>query len=117
MVINYDEAHEPGTHWVAVYATDPNHVYYLDSLGGVGVPNICDYLQRHFKTVTMMQKPLQAPGTRVCGQYAIVFIYLAATNFPIKNIPPYLVKTGNPDKFVAEFVRRLVAKHRLSRVL
>lgn len=61
MIINFDEAEKPGTHWVALYAPSKFHVKYFDSLGsaarggygpGISVKNISDYINNHFLFVS-----------------------------------------------------------------
>src|SRR4051812_43914346 len=60
MVVNFDESNEPGTHWIAIFAPTPRHVYYFDSLAGPLIPNLERYLYKNFRYVSWLMKPLQA---------------------------------------------------------
>lgn len=111
MVANFDKSSESGSHWVAIYAPNKFHVYYFDSIASLPiVEDIRRYLETNFRYVTRQTKPIQEPGTTVCGQYAIFFIYLCARNFSVHQIRYILEKSGNPDKFVDVFVRKNVIK-------
>lgn len=110
MVANLDESSEPGTHWVAIYVKNRKHVYYLDSLAGPTSPHILVYLHNNFKKINRIEKPLQAKGSKVCGQYAIFFVYMAARGFPPNKIYNLLKGVKKRDRFVDNFVRGRIAK-------
>lgn len=104
MVVNFDASDEEGSHWIAIYAPNPLHVYYFDSTASKGVHAIRKYLNENFTFISSSRRPLQKPGTTVCGHYAIFFIYLCANNFSMDQITKMLIQSGNPDKFVVNFV-------------
>lgn len=108
IVVNFDDSHERGSHWVAIYAVDPVQVYYLDSSATHGVEDIQLYIQYNFPVWSHFEIPLQKPGTSVCGQYAIFFIYMCARRYHPEDIHKILKKSGNPDKFVTRFVHRYI---------
>ena len=109
MVVNLDPAHMPGTHWVAIYAPEKRTAYYMDSLGKPAEGLILDYLRQNFGPFHRFWQPIQSPSSSVCGQYAIFFIYTAALGFPVTRMRALLLRTRNPDKYVYEFVRRVVS--------
>lgn len=115
MIVNYDPSTDGGSHWIAIYAHNPYHATYFDSLGNdVPVDTIRSYLRTNFRNVTRIVEGIQKPGSSVCGQYAIVFVYLSAMNFSVRKIRSLMVGTGDADKFVEFFVRELVKSHRLA---
>lgn len=104
MVVNFDDANKPGSHWVAIYAPSSTHVYYFDSTASKGVHHIRKYLNENFLYISSSKRPLQKAGTTTCGHYAIFFIYLCAKNYSMNQITNMLIGSGNPDKFVVDFV-------------
>ena len=108
MVVNLDPSHLPGTHWVAIYAPSRRVAYYMDSLGKPAEGPIYDSLRRNFGPFHRFWQPIQSPASTVCGQYAIFFIYTAALGFPVARMRSLLLRNRNPDKYVEEFVRRVV---------
>lgn len=110
LVANTDEASEPGTHWIAIYAPNRLHVRYFDSLDGDEVPNIHAYLTANFVNVTRQKFRVQSPRSTVCGYYAIYFIYMSCLNYPYRAIERILLDHPNPDKYVVQFVNRKILK-------
>jgi hypothetical protein len=109
MVINLDEANEPGTHWVAFYAPNQYRAWYFDSFGDSTIENIKNYVKANgFLTVQRQIKAIQHPDSTVCGYYAIYFIYCCSLNLSFPKIEKMLISTENPDKFVVKLVRRQV---------
>jgi len=81
-VVNLDDSHGDGTHWVA-YFRDGGHRYYFDSYGLNAPLEIIGYLGEPFVAHTFQ---LQEPGDVICG-HLCVFV-LQALNFGVdfKNI-------------------------------
>lgn len=106
MVVNFDEASEPGTHWVAIYAPNRFYVRYFDSLGGQAVPKIDDYLRKKFAFHTKQQLQIQHHKASTCGYYALYFIYMSCMKFSLSVIQSQLKNRRNPDKFVVNYVSK-----------
>ena len=106
MVINFDDSTKPGTHWVAIYAPDETEVNYFDSFGGgeTDIENINQYLQDNFRLVTNRSKVVQSKRSKVCGYYAIFFIYLSSKGIPFKRIERLLLQEKKPDALVYKYV-------------
>ena len=107
MVANFDPVSKPGTHWVAMYAPNTFHVYYFDSTGGDGVENLNDYMKNHFPMTTKQHMPLQHPKTKVCGHYALYFIYMSARGTPFETIERFLTRIKHPDVHVYNFIEQI----------
>jgi hypothetical protein len=108
LVVNFDASDKAGSHWIAIYAPNKSVAYYFDSIASEGVHAIRKYLNENFLIIRSSKKPLQAPGTTVCGQYAIFFIYLCALNYSMNQITNMLIRSGNSDKYVVDFVAKNV---------
>ena len=110
MVINFDDATKPGTHWAAIYASSSLHAIYFDSLGlGMDhVVRIGEYVRGNFAASTQQHLGLQSRGSTVCGYYAAFFIYACAQKIPFLKLEALLAHMKNPDGFVKDFVTRVL---------
>lgn len=108
MVVNFDKADEPGTHWVAIYAQNKYHAEYFNSYGETAPQPIIDYLKRNFRSVTRQMCNVQSYGSKVCGHYAIFFIFMRSRRKSYSHIERILLNSKNPDQFVEHFVNRHV---------
>ena len=71
-VINLDEYHDIGTHWIALYVND-KIVTYFDSFGVEHIPKeIMKYINRK-KIITNIYR-IQAYDSIICGYFCIGFI-------------------------------------------
>ena len=109
-VVNFDEKGEPGTHWCTVVTPNKRIAYMYDSLGTLGAQYIQKYLNRHFKKVTRLKYRFQSEFSTVCGQYAIFFVYASALKWPPRKIAAVLLKSGDPDTFVVDFMKRHILR-------
>ena len=72
-VINLDEYHDIGTHWVALYVNNKT-VIYFDSFGVEHIPKeIMKFIVRRKKIITNIYR-IQAYDSIMCGYFCIVFI-------------------------------------------
>jgi hypothetical protein len=112
IVANFDDSSQPGTHWVALYARTPLHVYYFDSLG-LGeeqVEDIKNYIRGNFLTSTKQHARLQRPGTTVCGHFALFFLYCSIKNMPFLQIETVLSHVKNREMWVRNYVCNYIMK-------
>ena len=71
-VINLDENHDIGTHWIALYVNNKT-VTYFDSFGVEGIPKeITKFIARK-KIITNIYR-IQAYDSIMCGYFCIGFI-------------------------------------------
>ena len=81
LVVNTDVAAEPGEQWLALYAPrDSLKIEMVDSFGLP--PNIfsIDPSLIHF-----FSRSIQSFGSKVCGHYALLFIYFRSRNYSFDN--------------------------------
>ena len=72
-VINLDEYHDIGTHWVALYVNN-KIVTYFDSFGVEHIPKeIMEFIARKKKIITNIYR-IQAYDSIMCGYFRIGFI-------------------------------------------
>ena len=72
-VINLDEYHDIGTHWVALYINN-NTVTYFDSFGVEHIPKeIMKFIGSNKKIITNIYR-IQAYDSIMCGYFCIGFI-------------------------------------------
>jgi len=112
MIANTDPMHERGRHWIALFISKPNYVYYFDSLGNK--PNKCllMYLSKHFINVCYNLHSYQPQYSNFCGLYCAVFLYyMSLYNNPsfaynkLLSTLAFYVKS-NPDLYIEKFVRK-----------
>lgn len=73
-VINLDDVHGPGTHWVAYYKKN-KQAYYFDSFGNLQPPlELIHYLGSETK-IFYNYKKYQNYDTVICGHLCIRFLY------------------------------------------
>ena len=109
---NFDDSTKPGTHWVALFARNPVHVFYFDSLG-LGedcVEDIKNYIQKNFMASTQQHTRLQRSGTTVCGHFALFFIYCMIRGLSFLQIESLLALKRYPEKYVRDFVHNIIMK-------
>lgn len=74
LVINTDEVSEPGEHWLALYAPrDSTKIEMFDSFGLS--PNFYGLDHSLSCNIHYSSRTIQNLSTKVCGHYALLFIY------------------------------------------
>ena len=72
-VINLDEYHDIGTHWVALYVNNKT-ITYFDSFGVEHIPKeIMKFIGSNIKIITKIYR-IQAYDSIMCGYFCIGFI-------------------------------------------
>ena len=111
-IVNTDESHQPGQHWVVVNVVAKERVEYFDSLAHwPAVENIQEFLDG-FNTVVHLRagSTLQSPRSTCCGKYALYFL-LQRYHQPNPRSFVQIVHHLNtfatePDKIVQSYVNR-----------
>lgn len=108
-IINLDDSHLPGSHWVAVWVPKHGAAIYFDSYGMPPLhPLIMEFMDR-WRSWTFNTKVYQANRSKDCGYYALLFIMLCSRNKSLSDIQ-YLFYDKNPklnDKLVDQYVEYL----------
>ena len=92
-VINLDEYHDIGTHWVALYVNN-KIVTYFDSFGVEHIPKeIMKFINRK-KVITIIYR-IQAYDLIMCGYFCIGFINFM---FNVKSLTDY-TNLFSPNNF------------------
>jgi hypothetical protein len=89
-VINTDDSHLPGTHWVAVYFPQVNCVEYFDSYGLPPLEDdIIDFMRRNAQTTQFNNVKLQSNDSMVCGQYCVYFLHHRSLGHSLEHLVTY----------------------------
>jgi len=106
-VVNTDEAHMPGQHWVAFFTYDKT-IECFDSFRqnpGKYSKHIENWLEDTYRVV--QSETLQSTDSTVCGQYCMYFVLLRSYGYSFKDIMSSLTKNKKVnDKFVCKFINK-----------
>ena len=81
LVINTDVAAGPGEHWLAFYA--PRTSSKIEMFDSFGLPP--DFYSLDKSLIHFFTRGIQAFNTKVCGHYALLFIYLRSRGYSFNN--------------------------------
>ena len=84
-IVNFDQSHQPGSHWIAVNITDSGSTEYFDSYGDTVQNILIDTKLKQMGRIKRSKHVLQGIST-VCGQYCLIFLLMRARNYSYKNI-------------------------------
>lgn len=106
IVINYDDANLPGSHWVCIHAEEDD-VHFHDSFG---LPpfrlEIPMFLDPDNYTMTLQQ--LQNKRSTVCGHHVISFLIHRATGLSTESFLSHFGDdTRHNDKIVFDYVSEI----------
>ena len=106
-IVNTDESHQPGQHWVAFYTAN-EVTECFDSFGqnpGKYSKKIEEWLSDNYRIV--QNDTIQSSDSTVCGQYCMYFVLLRAYGFSMEDVLSSFNKnTKINDKFVCKFVNK-----------
>ena len=110
LVVNTDDSHKPGRHWVCMWVNDGCGEYF-DSFGQPPSKNFERYLNRHCSSWIFNRKQLQSVVSRFCGHYCIYYCMLRSTGVDMpKIVNSFTTDTGLNDVLVHRFVCRVANK-------
>lgn len=75
LVINTDNAAEPGEHWLALFAARGSSKFEMFDSFGLD-PKLYSLDQSLSCPITFSHRSIQEISSKVCGHYALLFIYL-----------------------------------------
>ena len=91
-VINTDESHLPGTHWIAVYFPEDknNVVEYFDSYGLPPLEqDMVDFMRRNAVSTRFNNIRLQGMDSMVCGQYCVHYLHQRSLGYSLEHLVSY----------------------------
>ena len=81
VVVNTDVAAGFGEHWLALYA--PRDSFKIEMFDSFGLPsNIYSF---DLSLIYFSSSSIQSFGSKVCGHYALLFIYFRSRNYSFDN--------------------------------
>lgn len=114
IVANTDPHTKPGSHWVAMYLNNLGHCIYFDSYGEP--PAISHHLkriQKNSRTYSWNKKHLQSLGSRVCGQYCVMFLHYMTRGYSLEKFcKMFSSDLKRNDQIVEKFYNRIRGVHR-----
>lgn len=95
LIVNTDQSHESGNHWIAMILTRKNCLYF-DSFGvGVLESDILKFIEEGYNSYIHSVKEIQAINSEKCGQFCVGFI-LQVTN--VKTYASFLKDFTSKNK-------------------
>ena len=88
-IVNTQESHRPGKHWLTLYFPRVGPVECFDSLGrGPRYYHwrLERYLKKHGGYLVYNRKRYQQAGTKTCGQFCLYYAYHRCTGHSIQDI-------------------------------
>ena len=95
LILNIDPKDQPGSHWLALFASLARSIELFDSFGISPSMYSLDLLDPLHSSYS-----LQSPSTSVCGHYCIVYIYLLFHNYLLYDIVDLLTDISNRDEWL-----------------
>lgn len=114
-VINLDESHEPGSHWVVV-DKDRDTIFYFDSYGFYPLhKDLLEVFYQSSKVLFWNGTVLQGIDSTACGHYCIIYCLLKARNYSFEDIVSILYSddilgSHRRDHIIFDFVNFLFPK-------
>ena len=102
LILNTDPKDLPGTHWLALYATQSGRIELFDSFGFFPSMYGIDSLNP-----LHLLYSLQSRSSSVCGHYCIVYIYLRSRYTLQNKIVHLLLNISNHDLWVTKYIPNL----------
>ncbi len=86
LIVNFDPATMPGSHWVAIFINCQGVAEYFDSYGQPPTVTSIQTFLKGFHRCRFNKKRLQGPFSSVCGHYCIYFAIQRWKNVPMEDI-------------------------------
>lgn len=71
MIVNTDESHLPGTHWVAIFIDKKGKLEFFDSYG---LPPLVQHHINYLDKYKYNTQMLQSPTSALCGHYCMLYL-------------------------------------------
>lgn len=90
-IVNRDESHKGGSHWISIYFPLVGPPEYYDSYGlspAYANWHIDQFIKLNSDDGHFLQinRSLQHPSSKICGLWALYFLYFRARNFSLQKI-------------------------------
>ena len=110
LVVNTDDSHKPGRHWVCMWVKN-GYGEYFDSFGQPPTANFERYLNRHCSSWTFNRRQLQSVISRFCGHYCICYCVLRSRGISMpKIVNSFTMDTALNDALAHGFACRVLNK-------
>ena len=97
-ILNFQLSSENGSHWVSLYQSDDETLYYFDSYGTPVQQQVID----KYKHIRAHDYKIQPLNSSMCGQLSLLVIYLLMNGFKYEDFV-------NPLKMTSIFISTDIA--------
>lgn len=85
-VVNTDESHLPGTHWVSIYIGKDKTGSFFDSFGGPPkINHHINFIYKNCKACSYSNVQIQGPFSVKCGQFSVSYLLHKIRNLKKKR--------------------------------
>ena len=108
LILNSDPKDQPGTHWLALYASSARSIELFNLFGfspSMYSLDLLDPLHSFYS--------LQSPSISVYGHYCIVYIYLHSYNYSLYDIIDMLTDISNRDEWLKQYIYNMQIRLRI----
>lgn len=74
LIVNTDKSDQPGSHWVAFYATNKRECEYFDPFGNPPLVNDLILFSKKYSMCEFSSRQIQDINTTICGQLCIAYL-------------------------------------------
>ena len=109
-IVNTEDSHLPGKHWIAFWFESPMYGEFFDSFG-----NGPSFYRKEFKEIFRLSVRnyiyndvvLQSSDSNTCGLYTMLYIILKTNGYSMKNIQHLFTKDKRwNDQLMYDFVHQ-----------
>lgn len=115
-IVNTDQNHSPGSHWIAFFFRNYDHCEYFDSYGLA--PMITDHLKfiSKFKNRKQNKQELQSITSEVCGHYCLLFLIARMKNRSLNDFLSLFTRNRKVnDELVVKYLEGVKKLYQISK--
>ena len=109
-IVNTEESHLPGEHWIAFWFESPQYGEFFDSFGNspdVYKKQFRNTLRQSVKQFRYNDQVLQSSDSNTCGMFVLLYLILKAKGYSLKRIQRLFTKdTRWNDQLIYDFALR-----------
>lgn len=106
LIVNTDTSDKPGEHWIAIFVSEKETIYF-DSFG---LPpyheDILNFLQNTPGEISFNTVTLQSASADTCGQYCVLFVKMKCRGYTYEDLLAIFTR----NTFVNDYMVKHLAK-------
>lgn len=105
LICNFDPAHSPGSHWIAMHVDERGRGEYFDSFGRKPEDTFKTFLEKNCSSWIFNDKQLQSVISTFCGYYCVFYCLFKKLDYDLLDIVNcFTTDTALNDVMVHKFV-------------